>query len=295
VAHPICVAQKIAAQSFNDSIPLESSLGDGQERSHPSVKIAALIKAVPDTWSERHIDEATKRVDRESDLVIDEICEKAVEAALVVQEAIPDSTVTVVTMGPEDAIGAIRKALAMGAVDAIHIVGDELEGSDAIQTSAVLAAALVPEQFDLVVAGNESTDGRTAVVPAMLAERLGCSQLTFLRKLEVDGTTVSGQRDTAVGTLTLTATLPAVVSVTEQIGEARYTNLRGIMAAKSKDVRTLEASELNLAEGSLGASNAWTEVIEVTPRPPRTGGTVITDDGTAGQQIADYLTAERLI
>src|SRR5680860_566251 len=143
------------------------------------MKIAVLVKEVPDTWGDRRIDASTKRVDRKGDVVIDEINEKAVEAALLVKEANPGSEVTVVTMGPSSALAAIRKGLAMGADSGIHIVDEGLVGSDAMQTSAALAAALRPGGFDLVIAGNESTDGRTAAVPAMLAERLELAQLTF--------------------------------------------------------------------------------------------------------------------
>ncbi|MES1170167.1 MAG: electron transfer flavoprotein subunit beta, partial [Leifsonia sp.] len=132
------------------------------------MKIAVLVKEVPDTWGDRRIDPATKRVDRSSDEVVDEVNEKAVEIALQVQAANPGSEVTVVTMGPKTALDGLRKGLAMGADSAIHLIDDSLVGSDAVQTSAALAAALAPRGFDLVIAGNESTDGRTAAVPAML-------------------------------------------------------------------------------------------------------------------------------
>jgi electron transfer flavoprotein beta subunit len=259
------------------------------------MKIAVLVKEVPDTWGDRKIDPTTKRVDRSGEIVIDEVNEKAVEAALLVKEANPGSELTVLTMGPSSAIDALRKSLAMGADSAIHIMDDALAGSDAVQTSAAIAAALQPRGFDLVVAGNESTDGRTAAVPAMLAERLGFAQLTFLRTLEVSGDTVSGERATSGGHLEVTASLPALVSVTEQIAEARYPNFKGIMAAKKKPVETLKASDLGLAADATGGADSWSVVEDVTARPARAGGTVIKDDGTAGTQVADYLAAAKLI
>jgi electron transfer flavoprotein beta subunit len=259
------------------------------------MKIAVLVKEVPDTWGDRRIDPATKRVVRGKDVVIDEINEKAVEAALLVKEANSGSTLTVVTMGPKSALDALRKGLAMGADDAIHIVDDGLAGSDAVQTSAALAAALAPRAFDLVITGNESTDGRTAAVPAMLAERLGVAQLTFLRTLTVTGSEVGGDRLTEDGHLEVSAGLPALVSVTEQIAEARYPNFKGIMGAKKKPVETLAISDLGISSGDAGGANSWSVVETVTPRPPREGGTVITDDGTAGTQIADYLATAKLI
>jgi len=259
------------------------------------MKIAVLVKEVPDTWGDRKIDAGTRRVDRSGELVIDEINEKAVEAALQLKEANSGSEVTVVTMGPASSLDAVRKGLAMGADSGIHIIDDGLVGSDASQTSAALAAALAPRGFDLVVAGNESTDGRTAAVPAMLAERLGVAQLTFLRTLEVVGSTVSGERMTDDGHVDVSASLPALVSVTEQIGEARYPNFKGIMAAKKKPVETIDIAALGLPADQAGAANSWSVVESVTPRPPRTGGTIVKDDGTGGTQIADYLVAAKLI
>ncbi len=258
------------------------------------MKIAVLVKEVPDTWSDRQIDEKTKRVDRSGDVVIDEINEKAVEAALVVKEA-NGGEVVVVTMGPSNAQDAVRKSLAMGADSGIHIVDDALGGSDAVQTSAALAAALGSRGFDLVIAGNESTDGRTAAVPAMLAERLGLAQLTFLRTLTVSGDTVSGERMTEDGHVEITAKLPALVSVTEQIAEARYPNFKGILAAKKKPVETLGVADLGIAAGEAGGANSWSVVESVTARPPRAGGTIIKDDGTGGQQLADFLAKAKLI
>jgi electron transfer flavoprotein beta subunit len=259
------------------------------------MKIAVLVKEVPDTWGDRKIDTTTNRVDRSGELVIDEINEKAVEAALQVKEANSGSEVTVVTMGPASSLDAVRKGLAMGADSGIHIIDDGLVGSDASQTSAALAAALAPRGFDLVIAGNESTDGRTAAVPAMLAERLGVAQLTFLRTLDVSGTTVTGERMTDDGHVDVSGSLPALVSVTEQIAEARYPNFRGIMAAKKKPVETLTVADLGLDSSETGSANSWSVVEAVVPRPPRSGGTVIEDDGTAGTQIADYLVSAKLI
>lgn len=258
------------------------------------MKIAVLVKEVPDTWSDRKIDESTKRVDRGGDVVIDEINEKAVEAALLVKEA-NDGEVTAVTMGPKNALDAVRKALAMGADAGIHIMDEALGGSDAVQTSAALAAALASREFDLVIAGNESTDGRTAAIPAMLAERLGLAQATFLRTLSVKDGTVSGERMVEDGHVEVSAPLPALVSVTEQIAEARFPNFKGIMAAKKKPVETLTLADLGIEASEAGGENSWSVVDTVTAKPPREGGTIIKDDGTAGQQLADYLASAKLI
>jgi len=259
------------------------------------MKIAVLVKEVPDTWGDRRMNAETKRVDRSSDVVVDEVDEKAVEVALLTRDANPGSEVTIVTMGPKTALDSIRKGLAMGADGAIHVVDDGLIGSDAVQTSAALAAALAPRGFDLIIAGNESTDGRTAAVPAMLAERLGIAQLSYLRAMTVAGGTVSGERVTDDGYLDVSASLPAVVSVNEQIAEARYPSFKGIMSAKKKPVETLGIAKLGLDSSGTGAEHSWSIVLEITPRPPRSGGTIITDDGTAGSQLADFLAASKLI
>jgi electron transfer flavoprotein beta subunit len=259
------------------------------------MKIAVLVKEVPDTWGDRRIDPTTKRVDRTGDVVIDEINEKAVEAALLVKEANPGSDLTAVTMGPKSALDAVRKALAMGADRGIHVIDDGLSGSDVVQTSAALAAALRGREFDLVITGNESTDGRTAAVPAMLAERLGLAQLTFLRTLQVSEGIVTGERVTADGHLDVRCPLPALVSVTEQIAEARYPNFKGILSAKKKPVEVLGIPALSLPAGDTGAGNSWSVVADVTARPARSGGTIIKDDGTGGTQLAEFLSASKLI
>jgi electron transfer flavoprotein beta subunit len=129
----------------------------------------------------------------------------------------------------------------------------------------------------------------------MLAERLGIAQLTFLRTLEVSDNEVSGERMTEDGHIDISASLPALVSVTEQIAEARYPNFKGIMAAKKKPVETVDIGVLGLDSADTGAANSWSVVDGVVPRPARTGGTIIKDDGTAGTQIADYLAAAKLI
>lgn len=258
------------------------------------MKIIVLIKQVPDTYGDRILT-ADGTIDRKnSEPVIDEINEKAVEMGLRLQEN-NGAEVTVLTMGPAKALDSLRKALAMGADNGIHIVDDALHGSDALQTSAVIAAAIRTVEFDLVIAGSESTDGGTGAIPAMLAERLGVPQLTFLSSLEVTESTVSGNRSIEDGYVEITATLPAVVSVTEKIAEARFPNFKGIMRAKKKPMTVLTAADLGFGSDSTGGSNSWSLVRDSTPRPARQAGTVITDDGTAGAQLADFLATSKLI
>ncbi|MEU0539312.1 electron transfer flavoprotein subunit beta/FixA family protein [Nocardia sp. NPDC005978] len=258
--------------------------------------IVVLIKQVPDTWSERKLTDGDYTLDREAaDAILDEINERAVEEALLIKEA-QGGEVTVLAMGPARATDAIRKALSMGADKAIHIQDDAIHGSDAVQTSYVLAAALGQiEGVELVIAGNEATDGRAGAVPAIIAEYLGLPQLTHLRKLTVDGDRISGERETDEGVFKLEASLPAIVSVTEKINEPRFPSFKGIMAAKKKEVQTFTLADLGVDPETVGVANAGTQVTGVTPKPARTAGEKIVDEGEGGQQIATYLVGQKII
>ena len=129
--------------------------------------IVVLIKQVPDSGSERKLNDGDFTLDREIDPVIDEINEKAVEAALQIKEA-NGGEVTVLSAGPDKATEAIRKALSMGADKAVHLKDDGMHGSDVIQTAWALARALgTIEGTELVIAGNEATDGVGGAVPAI--------------------------------------------------------------------------------------------------------------------------------
>lgn len=253
------------------------------------MNIAVLVKQVPDTYSERTL-RADHRLDRDAaDAVIDEIDSRGVEIALQLVEAAGAGEVTAVTMGPERATEVLRKALAMGADKAVHVVDDALAGADAVATSAVLAAALARGGYDLVIAGNETTDGRTGSVPSMLAERLGLPAVTQVQKLAVADGTVRAERADDSGYSEVTAPLPALVSVTEKITDPRYPNFKGLMAAKKKPIEVLSVADLGVTVAPA------TVVMSAQPKPPREAGQKVADDGTGGARIADYLAAARLI
>lgn len=261
--------------------------------------IVVLIKQVPDTWSERKLSDGDFTLDRDAaDAVLDEINERAVEEALLIKEREGDAagTVTVLTAGPERATEAIRKALSMGADKAVHLLDDGLHGSDMVQTGWALARALgAIEGTELVIAGNEATDGTGGAVPAIIAEYLGLPQLTHLRKVSVEGGKITGERETDDGVFTLEATLPAVISVTEKINEPRFPSFKGIMAAKKKEVTTLTLAEIGVEADEVGLANAGTTVVSSTPKPPKTAGEKITDEGDGGTKIAEYLVAQKII
>ncbi|MCV7194836.1 electron transfer flavoprotein subunit beta/FixA family protein [Mycolicibacterium brumae] len=259
--------------------------------------IVVLIKQVPDTWSERKLSDGDFTLDREAaDAVLDEINERAVEEALLIKEKQGDGTVTVLTVGPERATEAIRKALSMGADKAVHVKDDAVHGSDVIQTAWVLARALgAVEGVELVIAGNESTDGVGGAVPAIIAEYLGLPQLTHVRKLTVEGDKITGERETDEGVFGLEATLPAIVSVSEKINEPRFPSFKGIMAAKKKEVTVLSLADIGVEADEVGVANAGSTVTSSTPKPPKTAGEKITDEGEGGVKIAEYLVGQKLI
>lgn len=255
------------------------------------MKIVVLMKQVPDTWGDRRLDLTSGWVARDSvDAVIDEINERALEAALTVAESNTGAEVVVMTMSPGDVAESLKKALAMGCDSAVHICDDALAGADSARTAAVLAAAIRAQGADLVVAGNESTDGRGGVVPAMIAEHLGLPHLGMLGDIDVDGSTVSGTRRIDGGTQKVHAPLPAVISVNESNPDARFPSFKGIMGAKKKPVTVLSLADLDV---TLPAGSST--VLSTTVRPARAAGTVVTDDGTAAEQLADFLVSNRLV
>lgn len=258
--------------------------------------IVVLIKQVPDTWSERKLTDGDFTLDRDAaDAVLDEINERAVEEALLIKEK-NGGEVTVLTAGPERATEAIRKALSMGADKAVHILDDAMKGSDILQTAWVLGRALGQiEGTELVIAGNESTDGVGGAVPAVMAEYMGLPQLTHVRKLTVDGDKVTAERETDEGVFTLEATLPAIVSVNEKINEPRFPSFKGIMAAKKKEVTVWSLADIGVEADEAGGANAATKVTASTPKPAKSAGEKVTDEGDGGTKIADYLVAQKLI
>jgi electron transfer flavoprotein beta subunit len=244
------------------------------------MNIVVLVKQVPDTYSERRL-RGDGALDRDaSDAVLDEINERAVEEALQLKEA-HGGAVTVVSMGADAAV---------------HLSDDALAGSDAVGTARALAGAIgTVGEVDLVLAGNEASDGRSAAVPAMVAEVLGLPALTHAREVTVEGGSVTVRRETDDGVVTLSAELPAVVSVNEKINEPRYPSFKGIMAAKKKPVTTLSLADTGLDAAQVGAAGALTAVVGATPKPPKSAGEKVVDDGDGGAKVAAFLVAQKLI
>jgi electron transfer flavoprotein beta subunit len=261
------------------------------------VKIVVCVKHVPDAGADR-VFAADLTVDREgTDGLLSELDEYAVEQALRLADAADDGDaveVVVLTVGPEDATAAIKRALQMGATSGVHVLDDALHGTDVLGTSTVLAAAVNKAGADLVLCGMASTDGAMGVLPAMLAERLGWPAATYAGHLEVAEGHATIMREDDTARLTVEVDLPAVVSVTDQSGEARYPSMKGILGAKKKTVLTWDLDDLGVAPADVGLDAAWTRVVAADPRPPRGAGQVVTDsDGSGAAAVLEFLAAGR--
>jgi electron transfer flavoprotein beta subunit len=252
------------------------------------MKIVVTVKQVPDPNS-AHVLEPDNTLGRDKEVVLDPGDECGIEEGLQLKEA-HGGEVVLVSMGPDRARDAIRKGLSMGADRGILITDEKLSGADAFLTAKALAAAIKPEQPDLVICGTESYDGSTGMVPPILAELLGVPQLTFAKKVEIDGSTVKVNRQTSDGHMVIEASSPALITVTAAIAEPRYASLKGIMAARSKEVKQVSLSDLGIERGEVA------ETIEgMADAEARKAGAIIEDDGTAVDQIVKVLAEAKVI
>ncbi|GGD29546.1 electron transfer flavoprotein subunit beta/FixA family protein [Nocardioides daphniae] len=263
------------------------------------MNIVVCVKYVPDATADRQF-ESDNTVDRVGvDGLLSELDEYAVEQALQIKEKRDgeEITVTALCVGPEKGVDAVRKALQMGADKGVHVVDDAIAGSDAIATSLVLAKAIEKVgPADLVVTGMASTDAGMSVVPAMLSERLGLPQVTQAAVVETQGDQVRIKRDGDAATEVIGGTMPLVLSVTDQSGEARYPSFKGIMAAKKKPLETLSLSDLGVDAGQVGLAAAWTAVEDTAARPPRTAGEIVKDeDGSGATALVEFLASKKFI
>jgi electron transfer flavoprotein beta subunit len=258
------------------------------------MNVLVCVKQIPDPNVPGKLDPQTRRLVREGvDLVLDPGDEHAVEAGLQLVEK-HGGEATVISMGPPKALEAIRRALAMGAHRGILITDPGLENSDALSTARAIAAAIKGQTYDLIICGTESTDGYSGAVPAQLAELLGLPLLSFAKKLEVGEGKAVIDRQTDDGYDVVEAPLPAVVTVTGGINEARYPALRGIMQAKNKEVKQVGLADIGL-DGRAGKAALTQEVVEVTAAEARKSGEVIQDKGDGAKRVADFLKELKVI
>jgi electron transfer flavoprotein beta subunit len=256
------------------------------------MRIAVCVKQVPDAAVAKRIDPQTKRLDRSGEGALNAFDAHAVEEALRLKERTGEGEVVLVSMGPEKAQDALRKALAMGADRAVLVADDAAAGSDLVATSRVLAAALERQSPDLVLFGQQSSDADGAVLWAAVADRLRRPYISQVAELTLEDGRVRGKRQTEFGYDVIEAPLPAIVAVSDAINEPRYPSLKGIMGAKSKPQEVLGLGELGVEAGESGSK---TEVYEIGSPPPRGESRKIEDDGNAAQAVLDFLVEKRLI
>ncbi len=256
------------------------------------------VKLVPDPNAEKRIDPVTKRLVRTGvETVLNPYDEYALEAALQIKEKVGgDSTVTVFSMAPEALKETLRKALAMGADDAVLLSDAGLEGSDVWATSYAMSRALEKVGFDLLIVGGLSDDGSTGATPGALAEHLGLACITNAVKVDVNGEKMTVERETDTGHQTVTGPVRSLLTTALTFGEPRYASLKGIMGAKKKTIAPLTAADLDL-DGAVGASGSKTELLNVAPPAVRGKGQVIeAADGAAGAKaIFDFLKEKKLV
>jgi electron transfer flavoprotein beta subunit len=264
------------------------------------MRIVIPVKWVPDTAGEKQIDPQRLTVDRAS--VASVLCpvnEFAIEESVRLKEAHGDAVETVVLIvGPEAAGPTAAKALSYGLDRAVRVTDDAIAGSDALGTAQVLAAAIRTIGFDIVMFGNQSTDARTSLVPAAVAELLGVPSITYARRLEVADGALVADREHEEGWDTVRAPLPAVVSVVEAINEPRFPSFKGIMAAKSKPSEVWDLSQLEGLDPSLvGMAAARAVIGSATARPPKAAGTVVTDDGSgsSASQLVEWMAQKKFV
>ncbi len=258
------------------------------------MRIVVTVKFVPDLQSTRSFTDGT--VTRTADDgTMNELDENAVEAALQLKEALPEGEAEVyaVTVGGADAVAAVRKALQLGVDHAVHVSDEAIAGSDVFGTARVLAAAVREIEkdgpVDLVITGMAALDALTSMLPTALAADLDIAQLTLASSLTVADGVATIERHMPDAHETVTAQLPALVSVTDEANKPRYPNFKLIMAARTKLVATWSLADIGVDPVSVGALASRTTVIDASPQPPRENRVKVADKGDGGTQLAQFL------
>ena len=259
------------------------------------MKIAVCVKEVPDPGPNRRIDPGTLRMDRSGDRSLNAYDLNAVEEALRVRDAAGDGEVVLVSLGQSKALDSIRKGLAMGADRAVLVTDDAAAGSDLVATSRILAAALQAESPDLVLFGQQASDADGAVLWAAVADRLKMPVVSQISELEVADGAITAKRQTEFGYDRIRAGLPAVLAVADSLNEPRYPSLKGIMGAKKKPQEVKSLADVGVDASAAGEAGSRTTVISLSPPESRGDSRKIEDDGTAAQQIMDFLVERKLV
>ena len=259
------------------------------------MNIVVCGKVIPASSVTIEIDSNTKRMRRKGvPHELDPAAASAVEEGLRLTEK-HGGTVTLITMGISDATIGIRNALAMGVASAVHILDDAVAGSDTLGTAKILAAAIKKQPFDLVLCATESSDSYSGIVPGQIAHFLGVAPMTFAKEISIDGDLIIVKRQSENGYDLIESNLPVLVAVSSGINEPRYPQLKGIMAAKKKEIKVYTASDLGLPADQVGEKGAREKVLNVARPPKRQAGKVVIDEGEGGKQIADFLAEIKVI
>jgi electron transfer flavoprotein beta subunit len=246
------------------------------------LKICCLVKEVPDAAVQKRIDENTKRLDRSGEKNLNPFDTHGIEAAMQIREGgnAEVEEIVAVTMGPETAVRALHKAVALGADRSVHLTDGALEGSDVNATGYALAKVLESESPDLVLLGQQSDDGECYTIGAVVADHLKMPSLTQVIKMDVAEGKLTCQRQAEYGYDTVEVDLPAVISVGDAINEPRYPSLKAIMGAKKKPLDTKATGDVGIDTGEVGEAGSKTTVLAINPPPEKQAGEIIEDEDT---------------
>lgn len=257
------------------------------------MKIAVCLKSVP--GGRLRMEPASGRLDRQGASEMNDVDKNAVEAALRLKEEGKAEEVIAVSVGPDSAVEPLRTALGMGADRAVLASDDAAAGSDLLATGRILATVLRRVGAELVLFGQQTSDGGGGLLWASVGERMGLPYIAQAGELSVEGDKVRVSRQTESGDEVIEATLPILVSVTDSINEPRYTSLKGMMGAKRKPLEILGLGELGLAPDAAGAAGSGTTVLQVGPPPTRPAASRVDSEAAAAQAIVEFLREKELL
>jgi electron transfer flavoprotein beta subunit len=262
------------------------------------MKICCLVKEVPDAAVQKRIDPETKRLDRSGEKNLNPFDTHGIEAAMQIREGDSEvEEIVAVTMGPESAVRALHKAVALGADRSLHLTDPALEGSDVCATGYALARALEKESPDLVLLGQQSDDGECYTIGAVVADHLKMPSLTQVIKMDVTDGKLRCERQAEYGYDTVDVELPAVISVGDAINEPRYPSLKAIMGAKKKPLETSSIADAGIEADRVGEAGSRTQVLAINPPPAKEAGEIIEDEDTneTVQKIVAWLEERKLV
>lgn len=262
------------------------------------MKIAVLVKEVPDAAVQKRVDPSTGRMDRSGEKNLNPYDTHAIEAAMQIKEGgVAVDEIIAVTMGPDSAVRALHKAVSLGADRSVHLSDPAVAGSDVAATGYALAQTLKRENPDLVLLGQQSDDGECYTIGAVVAEHLGAPSLTQVIKLDVEGDKLVCERQAEYGYDTVEITLPAVISVGDAINEPRYPSLKAIMGAKKKPLDTVTTGDVDIDASKVGADNSAAQWTSAKAPPAKAAGEIIEDEDTAEtvEKIVAWLDERKLI